>query len=97
MENKEEISNLKNRDYKYHLSFVEEGIFNEAYQGWTGGRVEVFIESEVYNIEEIRFFTLQNKDWIDFREKYEGENVDEHTLNNLRATIKERFHSISKN
>lgn len=78
---------------KYHLSFVEEAILNEAYQDWTGGRVEVFIDSETYNIEEIRFLTLRNKEWEEFREKYDGENIDEQTLNSIREIIRKKFHN----
>lgn len=79
---------------QYHLSFVEEAILNEAYQDWTGGRIEVFIDNETYNIEEIRFLTLRNKDWVDFSEKYDCENVDEETLNNIRTTVKNKFHRV---
>jgi len=96
MEDKEQILNSNEPNCKYHLSFVEEGILNEAYQGWTGGRVEVFIDSEVYNIEEMRFLTLCDKNWIDFREEYDGENVDEQTLNIIRDTVRKKFY-ISAN
>lgn len=86
----------KNNDDKYHLSFVEEGIMDEAYQNWTGGRMEIFIDAEAFNIDEVRFFSLKNKDWDEFREKYDGESVDEATLKRVKSIIKEKFHSIPK-
>lgn len=76
---------------KMHLSFVEEGIMNEKYKDWTGGRVEVFVHDETFNIEEFRFLTLRNKEWEEFREKYDGEDVDKKTLDEVKNIISKKY------
>jgi hypothetical protein len=78
------------KSQKFHLSFVEEGIMDEKYKDWTGGRVEVFVNDETFNIEEFRFLTLRNKDWEEFREKYDGEDVDIKTLDIVKSVINKR-------
>ncbi len=79
------------KSQEFHLSFVEEGIMDEKYKDWTGGRVEVFVYDETFSIEEFRFLTFRNKDWIDFREKFDGENVDVQTLKEIRNIVKKDF------
>ncbi len=50
------------------VGFTEEGIMDLKYQDWVGGRMEVYVVGEPYAIDEIRFFTPNTLEWIDFRE-----------------------------
>lgn len=43
--------------FRYYIFFVEEGIRNENYFGYTGGRCEVRVDEEQYSINEYRFLT----------------------------------------
>ena len=58
--------------FRYFVSFVEEGIMNPKYQGYTGGRCEVIINEERYAIDEYRFLTNKKSfykfvDLVDFK------------------------------
>lgn len=83
------------KSQEFHLSFVEEGIMDEKYKDWTGGRVEVFLYDETFSIEEFRFLTLRNKEWEEFREKYDGSTVDKNTLDKIKDDIRKKFHNTS--
>jgi len=74
----------------FWLSFVEEGVLNNSYEGYVGGRVEVYSKGNDYSIEEIRFFT-NKKSWNSFRDKWDFKEVTKKELDNLRDIIKERF------
>jgi hypothetical protein len=78
---------------KFFLSFVEEAVMNPNYEGYIGGRVEVFDEpsEDGYAIEEIRFFTNKQSEFYYFRERWDFETVGKKTLNAIRQAIKERF------
>ena len=73
------------------LSFVEEGIFDPKYQDWAGGRMEVRIMGEQWAIDEIRFFTPRNAEWLQFREKYELRWVDKPKFDEVVRIIKQSF------
>ena len=77
---------------KYFLSFIEEGIFNPKYENWAGGRIEVFIDTEQYNIEEIRFFCKRSKEWENFRGEYDFKDVTEDELNDVRKLVKKKYY-----
>lgn len=77
---------------KYYLSFVEEVVMNPQYKGFVGGRVEVYIDSEAYAIEEIRFFTKKQVEFYKFRDELDGKYVNEKELDEVRNTIKEVFY-----
>ena len=44
-------------NFRYYVSFREEGIRNEKYFGYSGGRLEVYVDEEQYSINEYRFLT----------------------------------------
>ena len=77
---------------KYFLSFIEEGIFNPKYFEYAGGRIEVFVDTEQYNIEEIRFFCKRTKEWDNFRGEYDFKDVTEDELNDVRKLVKKRYY-----
>jgi hypothetical protein len=78
---------------KFFLNFVEEAVMNPNYEGYIGGRVEVFDEpsEDGHAIEEIRFFTNKQSEFYYFRDKWDFETVDKQTLNAIRQAIKEKF------
>jgi hypothetical protein len=76
---------------KYSISFTEEGIMNPKYQDHIGGRMEVFVEDEPYNIEEVRFLTTKKKEFNELREEWECKEVSQKELDELRDIIKNNF------
>ena len=76
---------------KYFLSFVEEMVFNPDFKNYVGGRVEVFIEEEEYDIEEIRFFTNKRKEFRKFRNEWDFKDVSAKQLNQIRQIIQKKF------
>ena len=82
------------KEDKYFISFIEEGIFNPKYEGYVGGRCEIYAPGqEYYAIEEIRFFT-KDKTWYDFREKWDFKEVTKKKLDELRKIINEKYYTI---
>lgn len=72
----------------YFLSFVEECVMDPIYEGYVGGRIEVYeIGSEKYAIEEIRFFTKKLRAYHKLRGRYDFEDVTEKGLERLRKKI----------
>ena len=74
----------------YFVSFVQEAILNSDYAGYVGGRMEVFSPDDEYAIEEIRFFT-KDPGFDDFRENWDFSHLDREGLEELRATIKDKY------
>jgi hypothetical protein len=58
-----------------YLSFTEECIMNIDYEGYVGGRVEVFWPNEEYPREELRFLTRKTGAFERFRLWYDGKRV----------------------
>lgn len=81
---------------KYFISFIEEGIFNPKYFDYAGGRMEVYLETEQYNIDEIRFFTKRNKSWNDFRDKYDFKDVSKALLSKITKEIQTKYYKPPK-
>ena len=80
---------------KYFVSFVEEGIFDPKYEDYAGGRVEIYSPKEQYAIEEIRFFTIRNKEWNDYRDRWDFKDVTVKQLSELKKTIKKKYYIIN--
>ncbi len=76
----------------YFISFVEEGIFNPKYDNYAGGRVEIYSPKEQYAIEEVRFFTIINDNWIKFRDKWDFKNITIKQLLELKKTIRKKYY-----
>jgi len=73
----------------YFISFVEECVMDPAYSDeHVGGRIEVYeIGSDQYAIEEIRFFTNNQKEYHKLRDRWDFEDVTAKGLERLRAKI----------
>lgn len=80
---------------KYFLSFVEEMVLNPNYQGYVGGRIEVYVKNQEYAVEEIRFFTKKIKSFNKFREKWDFQEISVYDLEKIKKTIQERFNEMS--
>ncbi len=78
---------------KYYISFTEEGVMNPKYHDYIGGRMEVYVEDEPYNIEEVRFFTKDIKGFSEFREKWECCEVDKKTLEAVKKDLTNKFNT----
>lgn len=77
---------------KYFVSFVEEGIFDPKYENYAGGRVEIYSPKEQYAIEEVRFFTIRDDKWNDYRDRWDFKDVTKEQLSELKKTIKKNFY-----
>ncbi len=85
----------RERDKGYTLSFVEEIIRNPKYKGWAGGRMEVLKPDESpYSVDEIRFFTLRNDEWVKFVDEYDLKQVDKAELDRITKIVKEQFYHL---
>ena len=76
---------------KYFVSFIEEGIFNQKYLEYTGGRVEIYDDNSQYAIDELRFFT-KDKAWFKFREIWDFKEVTEEQLEFIKKEIKDKYY-----
>jgi len=78
---------------RYFLSFIGEAIFNPDYQGYHGGRVEVYDERKdsPYAIEEMRYFT-RDPAFNKFRNEWDFRNVSRRRLDKIRKTLWEKFY-----
>jgi hypothetical protein len=79
--------------YPFFLSFIEEGFVGVMDKIF--GRVEVYIHTEEYDIEELRFvFTAspdREKAYRVFREKWDFEYVSKKDLIEVKKIIKSKF------
>jgi hypothetical protein len=56
--------------FRYYVSFVEEGIMNPDYFEYTAGRCEVRVDESAYSIDEFRYLTKKKSFWT-FRDYVE--------------------------
>lgn len=71
-----------------YISFVEEGIMNPKYHGYRAGRIEVSYPNDIFPSEEIRFFTNKNKEFEDFRDRWDMKRVTRKQLSKIREITK---------
>jgi len=81
---------------KYFLSFIEESIMNLKYEGFRGGRIEVFKCSEEGGdraCDEIRFFVSPKNEssFLVFRDKWDFTEVSEEELGYIRKIVEKNF------
>ena len=76
----------------YFLSFIEEAVMNPKYGDYIAGRIEVYKEPGMYDIEEIRFFTNKQDEYFKFRDTWDFEDVSQAELDEIRKTAKEDFY-----
>ena len=73
------------------ISFVEEFVLNPEYEGYIGGRIEVFYPGDAYQSEEIRFFTKKVSEFNAFRDKYDMKRIGSKRLKEIREKIEQEF------
>jgi len=76
----------------YFVSFIEEAVMNLKYRDYIAGRIEVYKDPAVYDIEEIRFFTNKQDEYFKFRDRWDFEDVSQAELDELRKTAEEDFY-----
>jgi len=87
-------------DGKYFLNFIEEFWFPDTdffgmkirkdIEDFHKGRIEIWVDSYEYSVEEIRFFT-KNPDWDRFRTKWDFKDVDAKTLDEIERIVKKKY------
>jgi len=82
----------KKKTNKYFLSFVEEIIQNPDYFGYVGGRIEIWVDDEPYDIDEYRFFTKKLVEFDKFRNEYDSTECDKKQLAEIKKYVEENFH-----
>ena len=81
--------------FRYYIFFVEEGIRNENYFGYTGGRCEVRVDEEQYSINEYRFLT-NKKSFYWFTNLVECKYYNAIGLLIIKLIIKYLYHETYK-
>lgn len=79
--------------YKYFISFVEEGIRNENYFGYTAGRAEIWEQESQYDVDEYRFLT-KKQSFYKFRDFWDFRNVNIIGLFIFRLLLKYYYDKI---
>lgn len=77
----------------YFLSFIEEFVMNPKYNDYIAGRIEVYDKTSdnVYAVEEIRWFTKKQKEFIKFRENWDFKDINQKSLDWLRVFMEENY------
>lgn len=82
---------------KYFLSFVEEAVMNPRYEGYVGGRMEIYdAKNGPYALREVRFFTRDRDAFCAFRNKWDFKIVTERRLAQIEADIKLHFYDLGE-
>ena len=71
------------------ISFIEE-FWPKQIKGTTIGRIEV-IYNDIYHSEEIRWGCWKNREFDDFREKYDFREVSEKELKEIKRIVARKF------
>lgn len=72
-----------------YISFVEEAVLNPDYQGYIGGRIEVYRSKDcTFNSEEIRFFTKDIDGFNAFRDEWDMKEITPAQLAFVKDTVK---------
>lgn len=81
------------REYSMiYISFVEEAVMNPKYEGYIGGRIEVYDDKDSgYSSEEIRFFTKDIDGFNTFRDEWDMKDVTPEELDFIKDVVKERW------
>ena len=83
-------------DKPYFISFIEEAIMSPKHKEYIAGRIEVWEESQPYDIEEIRFFTKKLDEYFEFRDKWDFKDVRKKGLDEIRRIATEDFYEEIK-
>ena len=80
----------------HFLSFIEEFVLNPAYDGYIGGRIEVYGNNPLgYADKEIRFFTMKADEFRAFRERWDFKDVTDKQLGDIEKKVAEEFSILS--
>ena len=93
----EEVAKIINseKDKEFTLSFVEEVIQNPKYKNWAAGRMEVLKPDEsAYSVDEVRFFTPRNDEWMKFVDEYDCKDIDKAGLDKVTKIVREKFYQV---
>lgn len=83
------------RRLRYYVFFVEEGIQNPKYFGFTAGRCEVRVDESAYSIDEFRYFTEKQSFWR-FREYIECKYYNIIGLLLIKFILKHYYYELPK-
>jgi len=82
-------------EFMIYISFIEEAVLNPEYQGYIGGRIEVYDDKDKgYSSEEIRFFTKGVEEFNIFRNEWDMRDVTNEELDFVRDIVKWRWHDV---
>ena len=96
-----DLCGICTKKYPYFLSFIEEGYV--GVNDVVFGRVEIYtnLKPEDYAIDELRFAFAETdknrKEFYDFREKWDFEDVTEKEFEAIKLELKKRFNEPLKN
>lgn len=80
----------------YFLSFTEEIVQNPDYFDYVVGRVEVWTQWSMYDVDEWRFLTKDIKGFQKLRDKYELKDMTYWRLKKIRKIVEDKFHDKIK-
>ena len=81
---------------KYFISFIEEYVMNQLYEGYIGGRIEVYKPDDQFSNHEIRFFTKRIKTFRAFRESWDMKEITGKQLAYVEGKVKKEFYKFPK-
>lgn len=81
---------------KYFISFIEEFVQDPLYQGYIGGRIEVYKRDEPYACNEIRFFTHKVRKFRAFRDRWDMKNITWQKMVYIEWKVKQDFYQFPK-
>jgi len=75
------------------LSFVEECILNPDYEGFVGGRLEIYINDDPYANDEKRFLTRKQEEFYRFRDRWDMKRVTPKQLETVISSLENKFNN----
>ena len=90
------MAKLSTKVNKYYISFIEECVMNPHYQGYIGGRIEVYKRDKPFASHEIRFFTKRIKAFWEFRDRWDMKDITGKQLKYIERKVKLEFCQFPK-
>ena len=75
---------------RYFLSFIGEGVENQAYRGYLAGRLEVTENHEIHG-KEYRYLTNKKEAFCKFSDFWDFKRVNSETLRRILRKMKTEF------
>lgn len=82
---------MKSVKTKFFISFIEEAVLNEDYDGYITGRVEVSTKDNTFPIEEIGFLTKDVDGFYNLRDLWDWRDINKNKLEELRKIIIDNY------